>query len=247
MSEAAVRLRAKVRNSLQSLQATPLHPQWLAHRLRGQRDRWLATRAQGDVLDIGCADGAIRNALPGLRSYLGLDYPGTALGLYGTRPDVLGDAASLPFSDARFDTVMLLDVLEHLARPELALAEARRVLRPGGRLLVTVPFAYPLHDMPHDYQRFTAPGLRHRLAGAGLEDATIDEAGGGIEAAALEGCLALAQGALEAIAARRWAVVLVPAVIVLVPMLNLTGWLLSRLLPVSGLLPGAYFVQAERL
>ena len=246
MSEATVRLRSRVRKRLESLQATPLHPQWLAHRLRSRRDNWLAGRAQGEVLDIGCADGSIRRGLSNTRSYLGLDYPGTAFGLYGTRPDVLGDAASLPLADARFDTVMMLDVLEHLPRPELALAEARRVLRPGGRLLITIPFAYPLHDLPHDYQRFTEPGLRHRLAAAGLDVTRLEEAGSGAEAAALLGCLVLAQGALEALGARRWRALLLPLVVALIPILNLSGWLLARLLPAAGLLPGAYFVQAQR-
>jgi len=235
-----------LRRLLQPLLATPLHPQWLAFRLRRQRDGWLAARARGMALDVGCADRAIAAQLTGLNSYVGLDYPGTATALYGTRPDVYGDAARLPFAEARFDCVLLLDVLEHVAAPEAALHEAARVLRPGGQLLLTIPFAYPLHDLPHDYQRFTASGLRRRLGDAGLDVAELAEGGGGIEAAALNLSLTLSRASLDAFAARRLAALLAAPALLLVPLVNALGWLLARLLPATGFLPGAYFVHATR-
>jgi SAM-dependent methyltransferase len=175
-----------------------------------------------------------------------LDYPATAGVLYGTRPQVYGDAAALPFADASFDTVMLLDVLEHVAEPEAALREAARVLAPSGQLLLTIPFAYPLHDLPHDYQRFTGPGLTRRLRAAGLVAERVQEAGGGARAAALGLALSIAQGAVDALAARGWRVLLLPLAVAAIPVVNLAGWLLAALLPSHGLLPGAYFVQAIR-
>lgn len=181
-----------------------------------------------------------------LTSYVGLDYPATAGALYGTRPHVFGDAAALPFADASFDTVMLLDVLEHVSEPEAALHEASRVLVAGGRLLVTIPFAYPLHDLPHDYQRFTGPGLERRIRLAGLTPELIVEVGGGAQAAALGLSLAIAQGAIAAIDARGWRLLVVPLAALAIPIVNLGGWLLAWLLPAHGLLPGAYFVQAAR-
>lgn len=241
-----MRLERGLRDALHPLLGTPLHPQWLAQRLRARRADWLGARAAGHALDVGCSDRSAGTALAGLSSYVGLDYPDTAVGLYQARPDVYGDAARLPFADRSFDCVLMLDVLEHVAEPEAALAEAGRVLRVGGQLLLTVPFAYPLHDLPHDFQRFTGPGLERRIGAAGLDPVEVDEEGGGIEAAALNLCLALARGFLASARRRSPLCLLLFPVLVLVPVVNLSGWLLSRLLPAPGFLPGAYFVRAVR-
>ncbi len=84
----------------------------------------------------------------------------------------------LPFPEARFDTVVLSDVLEHIARPEVLLGEIRRVLAPGGRLLLNVPFLYWLHEQPHDYYRFTEHALRLLIANAGLSLRLLEAFGG---------------------------------------------------------------------
>lgn len=239
-------LLKRLRGSLAFLVATPLHPQWHAGRLRRCRNAWLSTRAKGRALDVGCADRSIGSVLGSLESYLGMDYPGTANALYGTRPDVYGDASRLPFADGAFDCVLLLDVLEHVDMPEAALAEAARVLRPGGDLLLTIPFAYPLHDLPHDFQRFTQVGLRRRLDAAGLRVEELEEAGGGIEAAALNLNLTLAYGTVRALAARRLAGLVALPLLLAIPFINLSGALLSWWLPAADFLPGAYFVRATR-
>lgn len=59
-----------------------------------------------------------------------------------------------------FDAIICLSVLEHLPEPTLAVDAMRRALKPGGAALIGVPFAYPLHDEPADYWRFTEHGLR---------------------------------------------------------------------------------------
>lgn len=74
--------------------------------------------------------------------------------------DVVGDAHQLPFLDDSFDAVYSVSVLEHLRDPFLAAREMARVLKPGGRLWCTAPFAYPVHGHPHDYFRFTPAGYR---------------------------------------------------------------------------------------
>jgi SAM-dependent methyltransferase len=239
-------LRRWLRRWLLPLQRTPVHPQWLVKRRGGRRLSWVSQLASGYVLDIGCAGGGVFSVLDKVDGYCGLDYPATASGLYGTRPDIFADAACLPLADASFDTVLMLDVLEHVREPEAALAEASRVLRSGGRLLLIIPFAYPMHDQPHDYQRITEHGLVHRLHKAGLVVNQLCEAGGAGEAAASNFAIALSQGGIDAIQARSWRILLLPLLPLCVVAANLAGWLSSRLFPTEHLAPGSYYVEAIR-
>jgi SAM-dependent methyltransferase len=71
------------------------------------------------------------------------------------------------FADASFDAVFLLEVLEHVATPDLAISEIYRVLAPGGVLVLSTPFLFEIHEAPHDYFRFTEHGLRLLLRGFG--------------------------------------------------------------------------------
>lgn len=245
MTEPAGQLRRRLRKLLRPLLNTPLHPQWLAFREVRTRNTWVAGHAKGCTLDIGCSDGSIKASLPHVDNYVGLDYPGTAIEMYRTRPDVFGDASCLPFVGDAFDTVLLLDVLEHLAEPEMALNEARRVLSEGGQLLLSVPFAYPLHDVPHDYQRFTEYGLRRRLAKAGFSECSVQESVMGVEAAAINLNLALTQSVIDAIRMRDWRVMFAPAIMVFIPAINILGWLSAWILPARRLFPKAYYVRAR--
>ena len=81
----------------------------------------------------------------------------------GIGVQVIGDAQALGIRDASFDVVLCTEVLEHLPEPQRAIDEIFRVLVPGGQLLLTTRFLFPIHDAPHDYFRFTKYGLRHLL------------------------------------------------------------------------------------
>lgn len=71
------------------------------------------------------------------------------------KPDIIGDAHHLPFRDEEFNLILCTEVLEHLIDPRAAVSEMRRVLAPGGKIILTTRFIYPLHDIPGDYWRFT--------------------------------------------------------------------------------------------
>ena len=110
----------------------------------------------GTVLDLGA----------GLRPFAGL-LPGKTLALdYRPRPDVdlLGDAHHLPFGDETVDAIVCTEVFEHLLDPPAAAREMIRILKPGGKLVLTTRFCFPLHDRPGDHWRFT-PYTLARLFG----------------------------------------------------------------------------------
>jgi len=93
------------------------------------------------------------------------------------RPDVLGDGAALPFPDRVFDAVVCAELLEHVYDPQRVLAEVARVLRPGGRLLITVPFLVQIHGDPDDFGRYTDSFWRRALADQGFDAIAIEPHG----------------------------------------------------------------------
>jgi len=95
------------------------------------------------------------------------------------RPTWVGDLMQMPqVPSAHYDTVVCHQVLEHLPDPGRALAEFHRVLVPGGSLIASVPHLSRLHELPHDYFRFTPNGLAALLERAGFVDADIGTYGG---------------------------------------------------------------------
>jgi SAM-dependent methyltransferase len=118
-------------------------------------DRFIVSHASGGrTLDLGAQNGPYAAHFP---RRVALDLR-PARGVH-----VLGDAQALGFTDASFDVVLCTEVLEHVPEPQRAIDEMFRVLKPGGRLLLTTRFLFPIHDAPHDYFRYTKYGLRHLL------------------------------------------------------------------------------------
>jgi SAM-dependent methyltransferase len=231
---------------LRPLSGTPFHPQFLVFRDRARLTRLIAEDTPGRVLDIGCGNRWVESVLDDATDYVGLDYPGTVALGYDGRADVLGDGMRLPFSSASFDTVVLLDVLEHLPGPTRALSEANRVLRAGGNLIVQVPFLYPLHDEPFDYTRWTWHGLLHLLREEGFETTTVEYHGNPTETASAMTAIALAKTVLDSVRKPRLSIVLTPFLIAAIPLVNILGLLLGTLAPRSSMMPMSYRLVARK-
>ncbi len=87
----------------------------------------------------------------------------------------------LQIEDNQFDTALLSDVLEHIREPQKLINEVFRILKPGGKLILNVPFMYWLHEDPYDYFRFTSYGLVYLLKSSGFEIVKLEEYGGAPE------------------------------------------------------------------
>lgn len=115
----------------------------------------------GSLLDVGCGEMPFRSLLRADVRYTGLDVPQAfSFGMSDNKEIVSFDGTTIPFPDSSYDGVLCTEVLEHAADPIALINEMHRVLRSGGTLLVTVPFAARVHHSPYDFHRFT----RFRLA-----------------------------------------------------------------------------------
>jgi SAM-dependent methyltransferase len=95
-----------------------------------------------------------------------------------SRLDLRGDLEHLPLRDASVHCVLCMVVLEHTRNPRRVILEFARVLKPGGKLVMVVPFLWGEHQAPHDYFRFTRHGVRCLFDSSGLRLDLLNPIGG---------------------------------------------------------------------
>lgn len=164
--------------------------------------------------------------------------------MYRAKPAVFGDGARLPFANGCFDGVVCLEVLEHVPDPALVVAEIGRVLRPDGRAWISMPFLYPLHDAPYDFQRYTEYGLRRDIRRAGLDLVRLRKSGHALRTAGLLACLAIAGGAYARHGWLRWA--MLPLALLAVPVINIVAWFGSLIWPDWGHMAMGYELEIRK-
>ncbi|RKR10939.1 ubiquinone/menaquinone biosynthesis C-methylase UbiE [Flavobacterium sp. 90] len=135
---------------------------------------------EGEVLDSGCGSMPYKEIILSnqkVKNYVGLDIE-SSLDYEGVRPDFFWDGKIMPFEDASFDVVFSTEVLEHVPNPDEYLTEVKRVLKPGGMFFFTVPFLMSLHEVPHDYYRYTPFSLEMIFKRVGFTSIKINPMGG---------------------------------------------------------------------
>lgn len=134
----------------------------------------------GKLLDSGCGSMPYKKMIlsnSAITNYTGLDIE-AGLNYDDVQPDYLWDGKKMPFDDTSFDVVISTEVLEHVSDPDAYLAEVKRVLKPGGMFFFTVPFLMSLHEVPHDYYRYTPFALEMIFKRTGFDDIKIKPMGG---------------------------------------------------------------------
>lgn len=126
-----------------------------------------SSRLSGKLLDIGCGTKPYRSLFT-VDSYIGLDIDSEATRQCGIA-DRLYNGNTFPFPDSSFDSALCNQVLEHVFNPDKFLAEIARILKPGGVLLLTVPFVWDEHEQPYDFARYSSFGLRSLLEKQGFK------------------------------------------------------------------------------
>jgi len=115
-----------------------------------------------------------RHLLPSDCFYTAVDQPTLAREFnYSSEPIIAADACRLPVKDAVCDLVFHTEVIEHIWDYRAFLTECRRVTKPGGRLVFTLPFAARWHYLPHDFWRFTRSALEKLCYEAGFNRVTV--------------------------------------------------------------------------
>jgi SAM-dependent methyltransferase len=126
-----------------------------------QYNTYIPLHVKGHLVDLGCGNVPLHEAYKNLiTKSTCVDWPNsTHENKYVDVPCDLNQP--LPFGDSTFDTIIISDVLEHIAQPDLLWSEMARILKPFGKILVSVPFLYRIHEAPYDYYRYTEFALRN--------------------------------------------------------------------------------------
>jgi SAM-dependent methyltransferase len=140
----------------------------------------VAGRVGGRMLDVGCGHKPYAQLFH-VTEHVGLELD-SPQARARARADVFYDGQRFPFPDARFETVFASQVFEHVFNPDAFLAEAHRVLVPGGQLLMTMPFVWDEHEQPNDYARYSSFGLTHLLEKHGFRKLVLHKSGADLSA-----------------------------------------------------------------
>lgn len=158
------------------LGAILFHPFYFARKELASTISEYSGHIQGDLLDVGCGTKPYRSLFC-VRTYRGLDIDTPVNRIRGVAEDYY-DGNQFPYENDSFDSVICNQVLEHVFNPNQFLSEINRVLKPGGKLLLSIPFVWDEHEQPFDFARYTSYGLKAILKENGFNLIYIKKLGG---------------------------------------------------------------------
>lgn len=135
----------------------------------------------GKVLDVGCGN-RIYESFVLADDYIGIDVKDSGHDQTGKLVDRFFDGVNIPYDQGQFDLVLCTEVLEHALEPDMLLREIKRVLKPEGFILLTVPSMWGEHEVPYDFRRYTSYGVTKLIEDAGLSLVSLEKESKGLEA-----------------------------------------------------------------
>ena len=136
-----------------------------------------SSKLNGKLLDFGCGSKPYKSLFTNVDEYVGIDYENEGHPHMNEQIDVFYDGRRLPFADAYFDSILSSEVFEHVFNLEEILPELNRVLKEHGKILITCPFVWNEHEVPHDYARYTQFALKHLLEKNWFNILVVDKSG----------------------------------------------------------------------
>ncbi|MBX2959218.1 MAG: class I SAM-dependent methyltransferase [Flavobacteriales bacterium] len=128
-----------------------------------------ATTISGKTVDVGSGSKPYKDLFKNVTEYIGLDIEQSGHNHQTSDIDVFYDGKTFPFKNSTIDSLVFFEVLEHVFNPDEFLSEIARVVKPGGKCLVTIPFLWGEHEQPYDFARYSSFGLKHLFNQHGLE------------------------------------------------------------------------------
>ncbi len=139
-----------------------------------------STSMKGKLLDFGCGSKPYQY-LFNVDEYIGLDFEKTGHDHTNEKIDIFYDGKRIPFNDEYFENILCSEVVEHLFDLPGALAEMNRVLKKGGKLLLTCPFVWGEHEVPYDFARYTQFALKDIMEKSGFRVIEYNKQGNFVE------------------------------------------------------------------
>lgn len=144
-----------------------INPFYFARKGLARHISELAGNITGKTLDVGCGSKPYAH-LYGSEEYVGLEID-TPENRASKNADYFYDGNRFPFTEAAFDSLVANEVFEHVFNPDRFLDEVSRVLKPGGKVLLTLPFVWDEHEQPFDFARYSSFGIKALLERHGFE------------------------------------------------------------------------------
>jgi len=136
-----------------------------------------APELSGRMMDFGCGSKPYKSLFTNVSEYVGVDYASEGHSHVNESIDVMYDGKTIPFVNEYFDSVFSSEVFEHIFNLEEILPEIKRVMKNGGKILITCPFVWNEHEVPVDYARYTQFALKHLLEKNGFKILILEKSG----------------------------------------------------------------------
>jgi SAM-dependent methyltransferase len=169
-----------IRNIPEAFDPGITHPLYLIRSNLHRAISDLAPSLKGKMMDFGCGLKPYRSMFD-VDEYIGVDYQAEGETYEQSAVDVFYDGRTLPFPDGHFDSIFSSEVFEHIFNLSEILPELHRVLKPGGKILITCPFAFGEHEIPSDFARYTSFAMQHMLTSQGFRILEQRKTGGNVE------------------------------------------------------------------